>query len=166
MEWSGDLKGGLLALANEERLIVYNLDIIPNVNYQNNESNLSDSKESHEAETKHLIKWNYLENAADDYSNYGKRLIIQVDGAIKFLTFHEKGDYIATVSPTAEKQNEQVLVHCISKGQSQRPFSKSKGNVQRVLFHPTKPYMFIVTKKNTYIYNIQKQVNKKLFPIN
>jgi hypothetical protein len=28
---------------------------------------------------------------------------------IKYLTFHVKGDYLATVSPLAEKKNEEVV---------------------------------------------------------
>ena len=35
-------------------------------------------------------------------------------------------------------------------------FSKSKGNIEKVIFHKTKPYVFIMTKKSVIIYNLAK----------
>ncbi len=36
-----------------------------------------------------------------------------------------------------------VLIHRVSKRQSQAPFSKAKGAVQQVMFHPDKPFFFL-----------------------
>jgi ribosome biogenesis protein ERB1 len=36
-----------------------------------------------------------------------------------------------------------VWIHQISKRHSQAPFKKIKGAVQRVAFHPLKPYFFV-----------------------
>lgn len=39
--------------------------------------------------------------------------------------------------------NKSVLVHQVSKHQTQSPFKRTKGSVQRVAFHPTKPHFFV-----------------------
>lgn len=62
----------------------------------------------------------------------------------------------------AEKKNEQVLIHSFSKATTSRPFSKTKGNVDKAMFHPSKPFLFILTKKHVFVYNLQKQVRHKL----
>ena len=45
-----------------------------------------------------------------------------------------QGDYFAVVLP--EGANRSVVIHQLSKWRSQVPFSKSKGQVQCLLFHP------------------------------
>merc|ERR1712137_413175 len=48
-------------------------------------------------------------------------------------------------------------------GRSQLPFSKSKGQVQTVLFHPIRPYLFVATQKHVRVYDLVKQeLSKKL----
>lgn len=56
----------------------------------------------------------------------------------------------------------QVLIHAINRGSSQRPFTKCKGIVQAIAFHPTKPCFFAATHTKVWLYNLQKQqlVNK------
>lgn len=60
-------------------------------------------------------------------------------------------------SLTPKASNSAVLVHQLSKGQSQSPFSKSKGLIQRVLFHPSKPIFFVATQQSVRVYNLMKQ---------
>ena len=48
-------------------------------------------------------------------------------------------------------------MHQISKRVSQNPFSKLKGSVQRVLFHPTKPRFFVATQRYVRIYDLVLQ---------
>jgi ribosome biogenesis protein ERB1 len=80
---------------------------------------------------------------------------------VKQVTWHGKGDYFATVLTDA--QNRSVLVHQLSKWRSQVPFSKSKGLVQCVLFHPIRPYLFVATQRHVRVYNLSKQeLSKKL----
>merc|ERR1712038_497076 len=56
-----------------------------------------------------------------------------------------------------------VLIHQLSKRRSQNPFRKSKGLVQRVLFHPTRPFLFMATQRYIRVYNLLKQeLTKKL----
>ena len=90
------------------------------------------------------------------------------------MAWHRKGDYIASVCPEGENeslivleecfikkgdlaQNSSVVIHQLSKGASQCPFTKSKGLVQRVLFHPTKPLFYVATQQSVRIYNLVKQ---------
>lgn len=80
---------------------------------------------------------------------------------IKSLSVHAKGDYISTVAPMASKKNESVLVHSLSKGMSSQPFNKTKGIVEKVLFHSKKPILFILTRRHCFVYNLQKQATVK-----
>ncbi len=80
---------------------------------------------------------------------------------VKQVTWHAKGDYFATT--LSDAQNRSVLIHQLSKWRSQVPFSKSKGMVQCVLFHPIRPYLFVATQRHVRIYNLSKQdLAKKL----
>ena len=70
-------------------------------------------------------------------------------------TWHYKGDYFATLSPASNTKA--VLIHQLSKLQCQCPFAKSKADAQKVMFHPSKPFLFVATKKNVKVYNLLKQ---------
>lgn len=142
-----------MAVANETSVYIFNIKLaLTKENYEKNEESLKESKNKNEVEYNNLYKWEYI-TEGENWEK-GLRIHIQMNYLIKFLTFHIKGDYLATVSPLAEKKNEEVTVHSLSKGVSQRPFSKTKGNVEKVLFHPTKPFIFILTKKHTYVFNL------------
>jgi ribosome biogenesis protein ERB1 len=66
-----------------------------------------------------------------------------------------KGDYFCTVSPKAGAAA--VLVHQLSKGHSQQPFSKAKGESQLACFHPNKPFLFVASQQHVRIYHLVKQ---------
>ena len=54
-------------------------------------------------------------------------------------------------------------MHQLSKRSTQNPFKKNRGRVQRVAFHPTKPFFFVATQNHVRIYNLAKQaLSKKL----
>ena len=77
------------------------------------------------------------------------------------MTWHARGDYFATVMP--EGANRSVMIHQLSKWRSQVPFSKSKGQVQCVLFHPIRPMLFVATQRHVRVYDLVKQeLTKKL----
>ncbi|XP_062500949.1 ribosome biogenesis protein bop1-B-like [Corticium candelabrum] len=91
----------------------------------------------------------------------GRRLSLQHKHVVKQVVWHGKGDYFATVMP--DGGNSAVLIHQLSKRRTQNPFSKMKGPVQRVLFHPTRPHFFVATQRYIKVYNLQKQeLTKKL----
>lgn len=49
------------------------------------------------------------------------------------------------------------MIHSLSRSTSTRPFSSSKGIVQAISFHPTKPHFFLATHIQVFQYNLQKQ---------
>ena len=65
------------------------------------------------------------------------------------LTWHAKGDYLCSVS--IENAASAVLIHRLSRHQTQTPFAKSKGLVQCVLFHPEKPFLFVATQQHVRV---------------
>nr|NVI69894.1 putative ribosome biogenesis protein BOP1 homolog [Cucujiformia] len=71
------------------------------------------------------------------------------------VTWHGRGDYFASVMP--DGQNRSVLISQISQRRSQLPLTKSKGLIQCVLFHPTKPCLFVATQRHVRIYDLVKQ---------
>ncbi|KAL5022280.1 hypothetical protein ScPMuIL_001435 [Solemya velum] len=98
---------------------------------------------------------------SDKESKDGFRLRIEHFKEVSQVTWHGKGDYFATVVPKGD--NMSVLIHQLSKRRSQTPFSKSKGLVQNVLFHPIRPFLFVATQRYVRIYNLLKQeLSKKL----
>jgi len=80
-----------------------------------------------------------------------------------FVCWHHKGDYLASVAP--EGASRAVLLHQSSKRSSGSPFSKSKGRIESVAFHPTKPIFFVATQRHVRVYDLLKQeLLKKLSP--
>lgn len=75
------------------------------------------------------------------------------------LRWHSKGDYFVSVSPKAGAAS--VLIHQLSKGNSQQPFSKTKGEPQLACFHPNKPFLFVSTQHHIRIYHLVKQAMVK-----
>ena len=74
---------------------------------------------------------------------------------IKQVVWHAKGDYVATLAPEANTQA--VIIHQLSKARSQNPFSKAKGTVQAIAFHPTEPHFFVATQRFVRVYDLVKQ---------
>uniref|UniRef100_A0A667Y763 Ribosome biogenesis protein BOP1 n=1 Tax=Myripristis murdjan TaxID=586833 RepID=A0A667Y763_9TELE len=82
--------------------------------------------------------------------------------AVHQVAWHAKGDYLASVMPD-HSSHLQVLIHQVSRRRSQNPFRRNKGLVQRVSFHPLRPYFFVATQRSVRIYNLLKQeMTKKL----
>lgn len=87
---------------------------------------------------KAAVQWNLAEGAEFEA---GFRLVLTHFKPIKQVTWHGRGDYFSTVMP--EGANRSALIHQLSKRRTQIPFSKSKGLIQCVLFHPVKPCLFV-----------------------
>ncbi len=89
------------------------------------------------------------------------RVVLTFFRPVKQVTWHAKGDYLATV--LSDAQHRSVLIHQLSRWRSQVPFGKPKGLVQCVRFHPTRPYLFMATQRHVRVYNLAKQdLSKKL----
>ena len=71
------------------------------------------------------------------------------------VRWQAKGDYFVSVSPKAGASA--VLIHQLSRGNSQQPFSKAKGEAQVACFHPNKPFLFVATQQHIRVYNLIKQ---------
>ncbi|CDU23578.1 related to ERB1-Protein required for maturation of the 25S and 5.8S ribosomal RNAs [Sporisorium scitamineum] len=78
---------------------------------------------------------------------------------LKTVVWHNKGDYFATVCPDSAAGSAGLLIHQLSKHRSQSPFRKaSKGSsVQKIVFHPTKPWVFVATQRYIRIYDLMAQ---------
>eukprot|EP00252_Welwitschia_mirabilis_P007906 TRINITY_DN19604_c0_g1_i1.p1 TRINITY_DN19604_c0_g1~~TRINITY_DN19604_c0_g1_i1.p1 ORF type:complete len:727 (-),score=145.50 TRINITY_DN19604_c0_g1_i1:175-2355(-) len=74
---------------------------------------------------------------------------------VSSVSWHHKGDYFTTVAPDGESKA--VLIHQLSKQQTQNPFKKMHGRVVTAVFHPTRPIFFVSTKTHVRIYNLVKQ---------
>jgi len=75
---------------------------------------------------------------------------------LKWFTWHQKGDYFSAVQQDTQKHA--IVVHQLTHLASQSPFKKTKGRVEGVLFHPTKPYFFVASLRGVRVYNLVKQV--------
>eukprot|EP00731_Ephydatia_muelleri_P026613 Em0018g713a len=101
-------------------------------------------------------------------------LAIAVDASV-YLINHGLGDKLlvastdSTISGSSAPQDTDnsagtaVVIHQISKRRSQTPFSKLKGAVQAVAFHPSKPIFFVATQTTVRVYDLAKrELVKKL----
>ncbi|KAG2197117.1 hypothetical protein INT47_004182 [Mucor saturninus] len=102
---------------------------------------------------KQAVTW--IRASEADEEKYGYKVRIQHTQAVKQVTWHRKGDYLATVSPDAK--NLAVLIHQITKHQTQTPFKRLKGLVQKVAFHPIKPIFFVATQIYVRVYDLMQQ---------
>ena len=89
--------------------------------------------------------------------------ILRTNRQVSSVRWHAKGDYFVSVSPKAASAS--VLIHQLSKGNSQQPFSKAKGETQIASFHPNKPFLFVASQNHIRIYHLVKQtmVKRRLF---
>ncbi|KAJ6257254.1 Ribosome biogenesis protein ERB1 [Drechslerella dactyloides] len=96
----------------------------------------------------------------------GVVVTITVRKTVKYIAWHRRGDYLVSVSP--EDVRRAVCIHRISTHLSQTPFkekSVTKGIPQRVQFHPSKPLLFVATKRYIRIYDLAKaELSKTLKP--
>ncbi|KAI8141456.1 NUC169 domain-containing protein [Fennellomyces sp. T-0311] len=114
---------------------------------------------SDEEKSRQVISW--TKPSEKDEEKYGFKVRLQHSQTVKQITWHRKGDYFATVAPDAR----QVLIHQATKHQTQSPFSKLKGIVQKVAFHPIKPIFFVATQIYVRVYDLmQQQLVKTLQP--
>lgn len=113
---------------------------------------MTDDKLKHDSSDSRLIK------ATDEDSalyERGLRLELTHFKEVTQIAWHPRGDYFASVMP--DGQNRSVLISQLSRRRSQLPFSKSKGLVQCVLFHPTRPLLFVATQRHVRVYDLLKQ---------
>ncbi|KAL8980913.1 MAG: hypothetical protein Q9177_005739 [Variospora cf. flavescens] len=74
---------------------------------------------------------------------------------VKVISWHRRGDYLATVSPSG--QSSAVAIHTLSKHLTQQPFRRLKGIPQSAQFHPAKPIFFVATQRTIRSYDLSRQ---------
>lgn len=77
-------------------------------------------------------------------------------GLVSGFVWHRSGDFVATFRDS-ESSKSAVMVHKLSSGESQQPFAKSKGFVQAICFHPSRPLFFVATKGHVRVYDLSQQ---------
>lgn len=141
--WCPSAKLSLIAVASDKRCILINPyvgDI--KLSAKKTDDILAEAPVSDRIENEKLkvaVQWS-SEIPEDEYKD-GVRIIINHFQEIKQVTWHGKGDYFATVMPNGLSRS--VIIHQLSKRNSQTAFSKPHGMVQCVLFHPIKPWLFV-----------------------
>ncbi|VDN42719.1 unnamed protein product [Gongylonema pulchrum] len=77
------------------------------------------------------------------------------------VVWHHKGDYFATFA--GSESPKLIYIHQLSRCKSQRPFSRLKGIVTALSFHPRQPLFFVATQRHVRIYDLAKcQLKKKI----
>ncbi|KAI1006827.1 Ribosome biogenesis protein [Podosphaera aphanis] len=90
-----------------------------------------------------------------DLEKKGVMIKIKVRSTVKVISWHRRGDFFSTVSPTAQRSA--VAIHTLSKHLTQIPFRRLPGIAQTVQFHPSRPLFFVATQRTIRSYDLQKQ---------
>uniref|UniRef100_T1J4W3 Ribosome biogenesis protein BOP1 homolog n=1 Tax=Strigamia maritima TaxID=126957 RepID=T1J4W3_STRMM len=155
--WCPNANACLVAAAVNNLVLIINPGFADNLIVSNTDSAISAPLPA-DATSKSSIEWKTV--SEEDWDK-GIRFILDHPKEVKQVTWHAKGDYFATVLPNGGSAS--VQVHQLIKRQSQQPFSKPKGLVQCVMFHPTRPLLLVATQKTIRMYNLVKQeLDKKL----
>lgn len=161
--WCPNSKISLIAVASGKRVLLINPQVGDNLIVKKTDDLLAEAPKSETVDNDRITTAVQWVDFTDEERRSGVRIVINHFKEIKQVAWHGRGDYFATVMP--EAANRSVLIHQLSKRRSQFPFSKSKGLIQCVLFHPVKPCLFVATQRHVRVYDLVKQeLLKKLFP--
>ncbi|XP_046999078.1 ribosome biogenesis protein BOP1 homolog [Schistocerca americana] len=155
VSWCPNQSLSLIAIAADKKVLLVNPGVGDHMIVNKTDNLLQDPPEQDiliPERIKSAVQWE--KPSESDWKN-GIRIILNHFKEVRQVTWHGRGDYFATVMP--EGLNRSVLIHQLSKWRSQVPFSKSKGLVQCVLFHPIRPIFFVATQRNVRVYDLVKQ---------
>lgn len=85
----------------------------------------------------------------------GVLIKVKVRTTVKVISWHRRGDFFSTVSPTAQRSA--VAIHTLSKHLTQIPFRRLPGLPQTAHFHPSRPIIFVATQRTIRSYDLQRQ---------
>ncbi|KAF5744001.1 hypothetical protein HS088_TW08G00589 [Tripterygium wilfordii] len=71
------------------------------------------------------------------------------------VEWHRRGDYLSSVMPAGDSKA--ILIHQLSKKFSQRIPFRLHGLPVSSVFHPSRSFIFVATKKNVRVYDLFKQ---------
>ncbi|KAF7458034.1 BOP1NT (NUC169) domain protein [Cryptosporidium felis] len=91
-------------------------------------------------------------------------VIIKHQSTIRNLVWHNKGGYLAVVSPRAISPSHRVVIHSINRCSSITAFKKLGGLVKSVQFHSLNPWLIVATQTCIRIVDLtsSRTGNKKL----
>ncbi|KAJ4448548.1 hypothetical protein ANN_10566 [Periplaneta americana] len=155
LSWNPNQALSLVAVAADRKVLLVNPGVGDHLLCSRTDSLLEEAPEQDiivSERVKAAVQW---EHPSEEIWKNGIRVIINHFKEVRQVTWHGRGDYFATVMP--DGQNRSVIIHQLTKRRSQIPFSKSKGLVQCVLFHPVRPFFFVATQKIIRVYDLAKQ---------
>ncbi|XP_052818042.1 ribosome biogenesis protein bop1-like [Mya arenaria] len=156
--WNPNPAVCLVAVVSDRSVMLLNPGVGDKLQLSNTDTMLEQTQPVDNQDAKVPVAWNVCEGKEFEA---GFRLNLSHGHDVSQVTWHSKGDYFATVMP--QGQSRSVLIHKLSRKRSQNPFSKSKGIVQCVRFHPLRPFLFVATQRFVRVYNLLKQeLSKKL----
>ncbi|KRZ86590.1 Ribosome biogenesis protein bop1-B, partial [Trichinella sp. T8] len=79
--------------------------------------------------------------------------------SISQVIWHVSGDYLATMAPGSGSST--ILVHHLGTLKTQIPFARTKGQPRRILFHPTRPQLYVASSRYLRVFNLVKQILTK-----
>ena len=158
LAWCPNTALSLLAVAVDTKLLLINSGLGDKLVNKRTEELVGQQPDNSgyqaPARVSQAVRWSEGEGEGEE-GPAGTLVIIHHFKSIKQVTWHPRGDYFATVMP--DGLNRSVMIHQLSKWRSMVPFSKPKGIVQSVLFHPIRPMLFVVTMRHVRIYDLVKQ---------
>lgn len=155
VEWCPNAALSLVLIASGKQVLLINPGVGDHLVYTKTDSVLAESPTSDvvlSERVRQTVQWSQPE---DEMYKKGIRVVLTHFKEVTQVTWHGRGDYFASVMP--EGQNRSVLISQVSQRRSQLPLSKSKGLVQCVVFHPTKPCIFVATQRHVRIYDLMRQ---------
>ncbi|XP_059365152.1 ribosome biogenesis protein bop1 [Carassius carassius] len=156
--WNPNPSISLVAISYDDNVVLLNPGLGDRLVYTATDQLISSYEEPEEVKDQ-SVQWAVAEGEGHEQ---GHRLILKHPKAVRQVTWHGKGDYLACVIPD-NGSSLQVVIHQVSKRRTQNPFRKNKGLVQCVSFHPIRPYFFVATQRYVRVYNLIKQeLTKKL----
>ena len=104
------------------------------------------------------VQWNRPSAAL---SSSGVHAIIPLGHIAKSISFHRRGNYLVSVSPSPSvAAGTAISIHTISKHLTQYPFRKrlkGGGPPQTAHFHPSKPVLFVANQRVIRVYDLSRQ---------
>ncbi|RFU35982.1 hypothetical protein B7463_g348, partial [Scytalidium lignicola] len=115
-------------------------------------TNATQTLTAHGAKKEQIASWTRPGSRLEDE---GILVKIVVRSTVKVITWHRRGDFFSTVSPTAQRSA--VAIHTLSKHLTQIPFRRLPGIPQTAQFHPSRPIFFVATQRTIRSYDLQRQ---------
>nr|NVI69920.1 putative ribosome biogenesis protein BOP1 homolog [Cucujiformia] len=164
VEWCPNAALSLVLVASGKRVLLINPHLGDYLVCSKTDSVLQEAPATESVMSERVrttVQWSRPD---EDLQNRGVRIVLTHFKEVSQVTWHGRGDYFASVMP--DGQNRSVLISQISQRRSQLPLTKSKGLIQCVLFHPTKPCLFVATQRHVRIYDLVKQTLVKKLTTN